>query len=784
MPNELHPRLFGALALVTCVSIAPVAIAQAPTTGRIVGTVTDASSGIAVRATISVAPGARTARSDSAGRFVLRDVPAGQAVVTANAFGFRAERVTVRVEAGQEATIAIALHTVPRTLDAVRTVETATAEAIQARAPAGPSVTSMTARELASIPAVGERDVLRAAALLPGISARNDFWAGFNVRGGESDQTQVRLDGLPVFSPFHLGGLFSTFIAEAVSDVDARVGALPASYGGRLSGVLDVTSAEDARGGVHGAIDLSAVSATAKLGGALPLPGGSWSVAARRTYADALADLVVGDGAFPYHFQDAQLHGAMRTPGNGTLRVTAYTGLDLLQPTTSEDADTFGGNDAFRFDWGNRLAGLSFRQPLGARGELVQRVAYSAFHTSYSDDSTGMRLANTIAEARLSGELAARVGGTPDSAQHTLRAGYEVSRLRTKYDEHITAAAAGDIGGALIIADTLVRQRSGVRAVFAEDLWVPVSWASVRAGVRVEDVPTASWRGVLPRISAKLRANDALAFTLASGRYAQWVHAVRNEDLPIRIVDIWFASDGATPVSTGTELVGGTEYRFGARSLVRVEGYTKKFSDLLEPQSTVDPRLRPSQLRRFGGTSRGLDVLVRHAGEGPFSGWISYTYGRSIREQGSERYYPAHDRRHDANVVASYRLGERYTFGGRLGIATGTPYTGFGGTYSRWFYDPVARRWRVPSSTSNDRNEQVRTPRNVERYPTYRRLDLSAHRTSRVRGAEVDAFLNLVNVLNQRNVLLYAFDTEQSPPRVRGFSQLPFLPTIGARVAF
>jgi hypothetical protein len=297
-------------------------------------------------------------------------------------------------------------------------------------------------------------------------------------------------------------------------------------------------------------------------------------------------------------------------------------------------------------------------------------------------------------------------------------------------------------------------------------------------------VATSGWSGVLPRLSAKLRVNDRVAFTAATGRYAQWVHAVRNEDLPVRIVDIWFASDSQMPVSTGTEVVGGTELWVTPSDFVRVEGYAKRFADLLEPASTVDPRLRPSQLRRFGGTSRGLDVLVRHAGAARASGWIAYSYARSLRELGDERYYPAHDRRHDLNVVASYRASDRYTFGARLGVATGTPYTGFGGTYSRWFYDPVARRWRVPSPTSGDRNEQVRTPRNTERYPTYRRLDLSAHRLSRVRGAEVDAFVNLVNALNTRNVLLYAFDTQENPPRIRGFSQLPILPTIGARVAF
>jgi hypothetical protein len=177
-------------------------------------------------------------------------------------------------------------------------------------------------------------------------------------------------------------------------------------------------------------------------------------------------------------------------------------------------------------------------------------------------------------------------------------------------------------------------------------------------------------------------------------------------------------------------------------------------------------------------------VLVRRLSDARLSGWVAYSYARSLREFDGARYFPAHDRRHDLNVVSSYRLGPRYTFGARLGLAGGTPYTGFAGTYSRWAYDPVVRRWRVPGATSSARNETVRSPRNAERYPAYRRVDLSAHRLFRLRGADGDAFLNLVNVLNGRNVLLYAFDAAENPPRVRGLSQLPFLPTVGARVAF
>jgi hypothetical protein len=760
--------------------------AQQSLPARFTGAVVDSASGEPLRATVALAPLGRTVRTDAAGRFTFGAVPAGEATLTTTAVGYRVDRATVRLTTGTEVSITVTLARAARELEAMRTEAERTPEQAQARAPAGPTVTSLGAREMAVIPAVGETDVLRAASLLPGIAARNDFWAGFNVRGGESDQTQVRLDGMPVFSPFHLGGLFSTFIPEAVRGVEARAGALPASHGGRLSGALDVESSNDAREGVHGAVDLSVISATAKLGGALG-KGGSWNVAARRTYADALADVVMEPGAFPYHFQDAQLHVARATPRGGTLRLTAYAGLDLLNPTSSTNTDALGaeGSNTFRFDWGNRLVGLALTQPLGASTEAVQRVAWSGFSTAYDDDSTGVRIANRIGELRVSGELTRRFGA-PERPVNTLRAGYELSLLRTRYDEHISALGADELGSTFVIDDTLVHQRGGARVLFVEDVWTPNEKLSVRPGARLEQVQGADWRGVSPRIAVKYKPRDDLALSLAAGRYAQWVHAVRNEDLPLRIVDVWFTSDGSVPVSTGTELVGGAEYWVTPNDFVRVEAYTKRFDDLVEPASTVDPRLRPSELRRFGGTSRGVELLLRHLATERVSGWISYSYARSLREATltGERYYPAHDRRHDANLVVSYRAGSKYILAGRLGVATGTPYTGWAGTYPRWTYDPVARRWRVPGATSAARNEQVRTARNTERYPTYSRLDLGVHRSFRVRRADCDAFLNLVNVLNQRNVLLYAFDTQQNPPEIRGFSQLPILPTLGMRVAF
>ena len=60
----------------------------------------------------------------------------------------------------------------------------------------------------------GRRRALRAAAARRRRAQRFQYRA--HVRGGEADQNLVLLDGFPLYNPFHLGGLFSTFMDASV----------------------------------------------------------------------------------------------------------------------------------------------------------------------------------------------------------------------------------------------------------------------------------------------------------------------------------------------------------------------------------------------------------------------------------------------------------------------------------------------------------------------------------------------------------------------------------------
>ncbi|GIQ98210.1 MAG: hypothetical protein CM15mP4_0470 [Candidatus Neomarinimicrobiota bacterium] len=72
----------------------------------------------------------------------------------------------------------------------------------------------------------------------------SEYSTGLVIRGGNTDQNLIMLDGITVYNPSHLGGVFSNFIVDGVKEAELIKGAYNAEYGGRLSAVLNVISRE------------------------------------------------------------------------------------------------------------------------------------------------------------------------------------------------------------------------------------------------------------------------------------------------------------------------------------------------------------------------------------------------------------------------------------------------------------------------------------------------------------------------------------------------------------
>jgi hypothetical protein len=235
-------------------------------------------------------------------------------------------------------------------------------------------------------------------------------------------------------------------------------------------------------------------------------------------------------------------------------------------------------------------------------------------------------------------------------------------------------------------------------------------------------------------------------------------------------------------VSRATHLVLGVERWLGPVRFARVEGWVKKYDHLLEQNTADDPARRGDEFVDARGTSYGFDLLLRQLDAGPVSGWLSYTYAVSQRTEGGMGYWPGHDRRHNVNLVGTWRAGTKYTFGARLGVASGTPFTDIVGQLVRRSYDPGTHAYGTGGLAGE--REPLGGVRNAERYPLFQRLDLSVTRAGTWRGMQIVPYFSLVNAYNARNVFIYTFDYTRNPPTREASSQFPLLPSLGLTVGF
>ena len=738
------------------------------TTGAIRGRITTAADGGQLpvpQAQVTIEGSPRRALSDGQGFFILGSVPTGRRTVRVRAAGMRPTSREIEVRGGDTVHLDVALERDIQLLAPVRAEQSAEAAAFETR----PSVATiaLTAPAMAGVPKIGEPDVVRVVQLLPGVVSRNDFNTGLIVRGGEADQNLILLDGFPIYNPFHLGGLFSTFMDATVGGIELMTGAFPAAYGGRLSSVLDVRSADETKPGINTTADVSAIGTSVKLGGILGRQRGMWSIAGRRTYADVAAATFT-ENPFPYHFRDGHARVTYALSGNTRVSATAYNGKDVLALNLAEFQGDSGApqarDGAWKFDWGNLVVGAALTREW-SRGSMEQRVSSSGFSTELNVGDGAFSQRSAIRDYRVAGSLRISAGA------HDIGAGYDGAVQRVRYSSGAVQTGTTDFD---------IEQRPLSGALWLQDLWrLSPRWL-LQAGIRAEGQSSRQWMALSPRASAKFFATPDLALTAAVGRFTQVTHSLAG-DGPLRYFDIWLASDSFIPVTTAWHYVAGVEQRVRTSGSVKVEGYVKRYDRVLEANASEDPGRRGDEFHTATGLSYGADMLVRWTTGPAFSGWLAYSYGLSTRTREGVRWAPGHDRRHDVDLVGTWRV-RTYRLGARVGYASGTPYTPIVGQVVRRVYDPSLDRW----GTGDPRlfTESIGGPRNSARFPATHRVDIDVSREFRVRGTLVAPYLSVVNVYNAKSVFVYLYNYSTDRPTRRAISQLPVIPSVGVRLVF
>ena len=251
--------------------------------GSIYGFITDEATGESlIGANVIIIETGAGMATDMNGYYVIQEIADGDYTVLVSYVGYQVLNYEIKVSGQEAQKLDLAL-----TLQAVSMSEVeVSAEKIQRKYNIQPSRVNLSPRMLKAAPSLAEPDLFRTIQALPGVLTTSEFSTGLVIRGGNTDQNLILLDGITVYNPSHLGGVFSNFIVDGVKEANLIKGGYNAEYGGRLSAVLNVLSREGNRNKFDGKMSVSLLSAQTTLEG--PSYNGAWLVSARRTYFDQI----------------------------------------------------------------------------------------------------------------------------------------------------------------------------------------------------------------------------------------------------------------------------------------------------------------------------------------------------------------------------------------------------------------------------------------------------------------------------------------------------------------
>jgi len=716
----------------------------------VTGTVTDSTTGAPIsRATIQVRDGFRGTASDEDGEYTLT-VDRRTVELIVQAVGYGAIRRSVTGTLGDTLKVDIGLS------PEVYQLGTVTVEAHQEANI--PSTYRLSAASLKNAPALGEADVIRVAARLPGVNQPNDMKSALTVRGGAGDQNKFLIDGIEVHNPNHLFGLFGPFHALALEDVTVHAAQFPARYGGRLSSVVAMQTRRP--------VDSTFVRANVGLvsaGGVGARNFGDTGVtlAARRTYADPVL-AAAGSGVW-YNFHDLNLKVTHDLGKGVALDVLGFLSRDALSPRTRESA---GGPD-LDVTWGGRMGALRLRHESSTYRHRLTGSYVRSYVDAAGDNKTSAFYDNQYRT------LTAAYRGTSTLDRTRLTGGAEMKHQRTRY--------SWQEGGDFPVREVLYGEappafRSGpeVRTLItgyaSAEQHVGTAW-SVQAGLRYSTVGWFAGGHFAPRLRLSYDVSDQLSLTAASGRYLQYV-ADGAEGREVTIDEPTFLVD--EPQRAWTTTVG-WNWRPAPNLKIGGESYYRRFRRMRRlARSSAVPY--PTFLQA-SGTAYGLDLFARKR-SGWLTGQLSYSYVRTRFTVEGENYPPDWSTPHTVKGLIGIWIGAHWQVRVAGTWRSGLPFTPATGSFRSPVFDPDELRERF-----------IEGAKNSARLPAYTRLDLSLRRTYVAQHFKWTLYVQALNVLNRANALRVEtrelYTTQGKGTYTPGIEDsLPFVPSFGVEFQF
>lgn len=619
-------------------------------------------------------------------------IPQGTYMITYSYLGYA--DITKSIEVSEDQKINIELSSSGEMLEEVVVTENKAEDNVSSTQM---GKVELSTERIKSIPALmGEVDVIKALQLLPGVQAAGEGNSGIYVRGGGPDQNLILLDDAIVYNVGHLFGFFSVFNADAVKNTTLIKGGMPASYGGRISSVVDVSMKEgnNKRFEMEGGIGV--VSSRLTLQGPIQKEKSSFLISARRTYAFDIAQPFLKKTDFAgtnYNFYDLNVKANCILSDKDRLYVSGYFGRDVFVYNTEEN------NTKIRIPWGNATTTLRWNHLFN--NKLFMNTSY--IFNDYKFEFDGEQL--DFSFNAYSGVRDHNIKVDLDyfhSVNHKFKFGYHY--IHHRFTPTTATATSADTE----FKTTESKKYAHEMSWYGQDDWDITDKVRLSYGFRLSYfihsgpyVATSTdssashidstvygkfdrvknYLGPEPRIALRYGWNKENSIKAGIAMNYQYVHLVSNSNSTLP-TDVW------VPSSLLVKPQWGVQYSLGYfRNLkedmyeLSAEVYYKDMRNQIDYAESYVQELNVELEKGFvfgKGWSTGLELFAKK-NYGKFNGWIGYTLSYTFRKfpeiNNGNRYPAKYDRRHDVSVNLVYDINKKWSMGATWVFATGNAFT-------------------------------------------------------------------------------------------------------------
>ena len=588
------------------------------------GTITDKTTGEPIPYTnIILIENSRGTSTDISGYYIIPNIDFGQYTIKIMMIGYNSLEQTITIEPTSKK---FNFELIPEPIQVNEVKVSAERTRFEKRVDI--SRVNISNQEIRKAPAFVEADLFRTLQLLPSVSASNDFNAALIVRGGSPDENLILLDGTEIYNPYHIGGVFSTFNADMISDAEFLAGGFPAKFGGRLSSVLNITGREgDSKNGrlpnsldkIKKYWDFSNASGNISLLSSKILTEGllykgSWMFSARRTYFDKFVDLyydsISDEPPGNYYFWDTHLKLKFAPNNTNQIFYSRFSGRDNLFADIGGDG--FPGID-FGWDWGNGTENLTWKFIPNSNYFLKTRISKTTynfnvdfainFNPDVADTTELINLENNeIADLSLYLDNLVQDVDINQELKYILNdnlnfdLGWQIKNLSLKYTETFAGQLVTNISSLPKISSSYISIN-----------WSPNPLLKTISGLRISNFNGYEKFLINPKFSLKYNPISDLAIKASIGRYSQFLYTINQEEELLRIVDFWQPIPKGKKPQQANHIILGTEYWINDGNTISFEVYHKDYSTIYDLNPKFDATNVESTLA-ISGTAKSMEL--------------------------------------------------------------------------------------------------------------------------------------------------------------------------------